>query len=139
MTDKVQLFSEDIIQVKGGDILHVMKSTSNSYKGFGEAYFSLIKYRFIKGWKLHKRMTLNLVVPYGEVKFVIYENECFKEYILSNKNYSRLTIPPNIWFGFQGLSKKESIVLNIANIKHEANEVSRKKIEEFNYDWSELK
>ena len=37
---------------------------------FGEAYFSKIKFNKIKAWKYHSKMTLNLAVPHGKVKFV---------------------------------------------------------------------
>ena len=32
-----------------------------------------------------------------------------KEAKANEKKYSRLTVPPNIWFGFKGISKNESI------------------------------
>ena len=57
-----------------GDILHGIKKIDKGYLGFGEAYFSTINYNEIKGWNRHKRMTLNLVVPIGSVKFVIYDD-----------------------------------------------------------------
>ena len=57
-----------------GDIFHGMKKDDNGYVGFGEAYFSTINNGEIKGWNKHKRMTLNLVVPMGEVTFVIYDD-----------------------------------------------------------------
>ena len=48
------------IVVPKGDILHALKSIDEDYIGFGEAYFSQIKYGQIKGWKKHNRMMLNL-------------------------------------------------------------------------------
>ena len=59
----------------------------------------------------------------------------FFEYILSHKNYSRLTVSPNIWFAFMGLEKNDSLILNISNILHSDNEVEAKVIDEINYDW----
>jgi dTDP-4-dehydrorhamnose 3,5-epimerase len=62
------------IVVPKGDIYHALKSTDEGYVGFGEAYFSQIEHGAAKGWKRHNRMTLNLVVPVGAVKFVIYDD-----------------------------------------------------------------
>ena len=62
------------IVVPKGDIYHALKSTDEGYAGFGEAYFSQIEQGAAKGWKRHNRMTLNLVVPVGAVKFVIYDD-----------------------------------------------------------------
>jgi len=57
-----------------GNIFHCMKNDDQGYKGFGEAYFSTINHDEIKGWNKHKLMTLNLVVPIGEVAFVLYDD-----------------------------------------------------------------
>ena len=84
--------------------------------------------------------TLNLVVPHGEVRFILYDDRHverikFQEIIISKNNYFRLTIPPLIWLGFQGLSKNNSIVLNIANIHHSPDETDKKNIDEIEFDW----
>ena len=47
----------------------------------------------------------------------------FQEVILSIADgYARLTVPPMIWVGFQGLSRQASLVLNIANMEHSLEE-----------------
>lgn len=142
MIDGVELTSLKVIDVAGGDVLHAMKINDKGYEGFGEAYFSLIERGIIKCWKLHKEMTLNLVVPIGAIRFVIFDNRkdsstygCFQEVTLSRENYMRLTVPPMLWLGFQGLSEKDSLLLNIANIRHNPNEMISKKINEINFDW----
>ena len=70
--DKVIIRKLNQIKNSDGDIYHVFKKTDKEFKDFGEAYFSFINQGCIKGWKKHKEMTLNLVVPIGKVKFVIY-------------------------------------------------------------------
>ena len=62
------------IMVSGGDIFHAMKNSDKGYNGFGEAYFSNIEPKVIKAWKRHKEMTLNLIVPVGTIRFVIYDD-----------------------------------------------------------------
>ena len=133
-----------IIDTQGGDVLHAMKSSDQGYSGFGEAYFSTIEPKSIKGWKRHKKMILNLVVPIGSVHFVLYDDRenqdniiQFQEVTLSKADgYFRLTIPPMIWVGFQGLSKQTSLVLNIANIEHSPGEVERRELDEIDFNWS---
>ena len=63
------------IATPGGDIMHFLKSSSNGYRKFGEVYFSWINENAIKAWKKHNKMTLNLVVPIGKVKFVFHDNK----------------------------------------------------------------
>ena len=131
----------DVIDTPSGNVMHGMKETSAGYAGFGEAYFSQVDKGAIKAWKRHKKMTLNLMVPVGKIKFVLFDdrevsNTQFQEVIISKDNYCRLTLPPMVWMGFQGLSNGRSMLLNIANIEHDLSEVDRLEIEKINYDWS---
>ena len=131
----------DIIDTPNGDVMHAMKESSNGYAGFGEAYFSKIDGGAIKAWKRHKKMTLNLVVPVGKVRFVLFDdrkasNTQFQEVIISKDNYCRLTVPPMVWIGFQGLSDNGSMLLNIADIEHNPHEVDKKNIEQIEFNWS---
>lgn len=140
--DGVFLTSLKIIHVPAGDVLHAMKYSDPGYAGFGEAYFSTVESGAIKAWKRHKRMTLNVVVPVGSVRFVLYDdrinsktNGIYQEVILTRKNYFRMTVPPMVWMGFQGLDKHTSMLLNIADIEHFSEEADKKEISEIQYDW----
>ena len=52
-------------------------------------------------------------------------------------NHVELTKATNrgIWFGFQGLCTSPSLVLNIASISHDPNEVERCSLSDINYEW----
>jgi dTDP-4-dehydrorhamnose 3,5-epimerase len=132
------------IETVGGDVLHALKSSDDGYAGFGEAYFSWISSGAIKAWKKHLRMTMNVVVPVGNVKFVFRYidlqtgDESFRIEEIGEKNYVRLTVPPGIWFGFQGLDNSQSLVLNIANIPHDPDEVERVNMADCNFRWSDI-
>ncbi len=120
-----------------GNVMHALKKGELKKWSFGEAYFSKIKFKKIKAWKYHKKMVLNLFVPVGKVKFVFYsekENK-FMTIKLGEKHYRRLTVPPNIWFGFKGLSRTESIILNIANIKHTKKETLKCEKNKIKFNW----
>lgn len=131
-----------IIKLPKGNILHGMKVTDKGYAGFGEAYFSTVIKDEIKAWKKHKVMTLNLIVPVGSVKFVVYDQRqasptfgIFNEYTISKENYYRLTVPPEVWFGFKGLGDTLNMILNIASIPHDPSEVERLDLLDINYNW----
>lgn len=131
----------DIVGTTGGKVMHAMKKTSAGFSGFGEAYFSKIESGVVRAWKRHKEMTLNIAVPVGKIKFVLFDdrdrsNLRFQEVTISEENYCRLTIPPMLWVGFQGCGKSDSILLNIANIEHNSTEVERMDIDQINYNWS---
>lgn len=118
------------IKDERGAVFHVMKNDSETFYSFGEAYFSKINKKVIKGWKSHKEMKQNFCVPYGKLKLVLFDNRInsnskgvINEIILSDdKNYIRVTIPENIWYSFKCLSDDYCLLLNIANIKHNKNE-----------------
>ena len=119
-----------------GDIYHAMKKSDDGFDGFGEAYFSTIHQGDIKGWKKHTKMTLNLVVPLGEIEFVVY-NENTKVFFnvkLSKDNYQRLTVKPNLWMAFRGM-QENSILLNLASIEHNPDEASNIEISKISYEW----
>lgn len=124
-----------IIETAKGNVYHALKKSDPTFKNFGEAYFSSVNFQEIKGWKQHTQMTLNLVVIVGEVRFVTYNGSEFKEYRLSRSNYKRLTVPKGLWMAFQGLSKSENLLLNIADIEHDPNESLNKDLGEIKYEW----
>jgi dTDP-4-dehydrorhamnose 3,5-epimerase len=119
-----------------GDIFHAMKESDKGFDGFGEAYFSTINKNNVKGWKKHTEMTLNLVVVSGEIEFVVYDenSKTFFNVILSQDNYQRLTIKPNLWMAFKGL-KENNMLLNLASIEHNPSESVNLDLQEIEYEW----
>ena len=116
------------ITTLNGDVWHCLKSSEPSFKGFGEAYFSFVALGSEKPWRLHKEMTSNLIVNLGEIHFTLEDGRVSSPtygevdvFVLSEKNYGRLTIPPGIWVKFKGLLKANSL-LNLASIPHDPTE-----------------
>lgn len=122
-------------QLEEGDVLHALKSNEKGFNGFKEAYFSTIKPQKTKAWKRHLKMTMNLIVPIGNVRFVFYDNKknIIQNIVIGEKNYSRITVPPNIWFGFKCLSSHKSFILNISNQLHDPKEVERQPLSFLNF------
>jgi len=124
-----------------GDIFHAMKKSDVGFDAFGEAYFSGINKKDIKGWKKHKKMILNLIVPLGEIKFVFYDDRACSEtqndffsVHLSTEHYSRITVPPDIWTAFQGVGES-NLLLNIASIEHDPEESENIALDQIEYEW----
>ena len=129
------------IETAGGDVLHAMKQSDLGFAGFGEAYFSCVNAGAVKGWKRHKLITMNLVVPLGRVRFVFCQMDDhnkpeFRVEEIGLDRYIRATIPAGIWFAFQGMAEPQSLVLNIASAPHDPNEVERINIDVIDYAWS---
>ena len=141
--DDVILTSLGIIEVEGGNVLHAMKQEDKGFSSFGEAYFSTVEYKVIKGWKRHFEMTLNIVVPIGHIRFVLFDDRdnsktqgFYQEVSLSRNNYQRLTVPPMIWFAFEGIAKESSLLLNLASIPHRKEEQENLSLDEIRYKWN---
>jgi dTDP-4-dehydrorhamnose 3,5-epimerase len=135
----IKVIPQKIIKNKKGDIIRALRLSSlkkNNFK-FKEAYFTKIKYKNIKGWKLHKKMTLNLFVAFGAVKFVFFSEKknFFKEIISTDKNCLRVNVPPKTWVAFKGIKKPSSIILNITDLVHSKREVISVPLEQIKYNW----
>ena len=92
---KIKITPLKIIKLSTGDIMRALnKNELKNNWNFGEAYFSKVKFKKIKAWKYHKKMTLNLVVPLGKVKFVFYskKDKKFRIIEIGENKYSRLII-----------------------------------------------
>ena len=126
------------IPTAGGDVWHGLRAADPEFAGFGEAYFSWVSGGAVKAWKRHTRMTMNLIVPVGSVRFAFSDDGHFVGRVedAGSHRYVRLTVPPGIWFGFQGRDPGASAILNIASIRHDPAEVERCGPTQINYDWT---
>lgn len=122
-----------------GDIFHIMRKDVESYNGFGEVYISTVKQGAIKGWKKHTRMRLNIVVPSGSIRFVVYNPETKEKaaILISPENYKRLTVEPGIWMAFRGESPGTSFLVNFADIPHDPSEAESLGLDQppVDHDW----
>tara|TARA_Y100000768_G_scaffold385657_1_gene372263 strand:+ start:2912 stop:3331 length:420 start_codon:yes stop_codon:yes gene_type:complete len=134
---KVLTTNLKIISVPNGNVLKFIDKKSKTFNGFGEIYFSLVKKSKIKAWKKHSRMTMNLTVPIGKVKFVFFDEEknFLKEIILGEKDYKLITVKPGVWFGFKGLANNISLVSNLSNIIHKKDETTNLNTNSIRYKW----
>lgn len=125
-----------------GDVFHGLKKSDPGFSDFGEAYFSSVHSGDIKPWKKHLRMTLNLIVPVGKIRFVMYDDrsdsptkgQTFSVEI-GPENYQRLTVSPGIWMAFEGLDDGLNLLLNLADMEHDPDEVERAELDRFQYPY----
>lgn len=114
----------------------------------GEVYLSVVKPSVVKGWHLHKEMTLRYVCVAGRVLVGLYDNRpasptrgMSMKVILasSGKDYQMLVIPPLVWNGFRSLTGSASMVLNVPDSPHDPREIERMNPREASwpFDWGE--
>jgi len=127
-----------------GKVMHMLRRDDPWFERFGEIYFSLAFPGVIKGWHLHKEMTLNYAVIKGRIKLVLYDDRedsptqnTLQEIFTGEDNYGLITIPPKIWNGFKAIGMEPALVANCATEPHDPSEIVR--LEPFTdnipYDW----
>ena len=116
-----------------GDVFHGLKAGEACFKGFGEAYFSSVHLGVTKGWKRHREMTLNLIVPAGSIEFHLRSEDGANSdsVCLGDARYARLTVPPGVWMAFSGIGEGLNLLLNIASIPHDPEEAVIAPLEQF--------
>jgi dTDP-4-dehydrorhamnose 3,5-epimerase len=128
-----------------GAVFHMLREDGEAFERFGEIYFSTIYPGVVKGWHIHKRMTLNYAVPMGMIKLVCYDDREgsptrgeVQEIHVGELDYALVTIPPLVWNGFKGVGTVPSLVANCATIPHDPEEIDR--LDPFEndipYDWA---
>lgn len=140
LIDGVLLDVPRIIPHPKGDILRVVRRDEPGFASFGEAYFSTIVRGEVKAWKRHRCMTLNLVVPVGRIRFALVDGRAGSRtegaamsVDLGRDDYRRLTIPPGLWMGFSGLGEGLNLLLNVASLIHDPDEVDRAEPDRFKF------
>jgi len=115
-----------------GFIMHMLRKDDLDFEEFGEIYFSTIYPGAIKGWHLHKEMTLNYAVIGGMIKLVLYDDRDnsptkgeLQEIYIGRENYQLVKVPPLVWNGFKGYGDEMAIVANCATLAHDPNEIVR--------------
>jgi dTDP-4-dehydrorhamnose 3,5-epimerase len=127
-----------------GKVMHMLRADDPEFEKFGEIYFSVVYPGVIKGWHLHKSMTLNYTVVSGMIKLVLYDSRensptkgNLQEIFLGQDNYCLVKIPKGIINGVKGIGQKPAIIANCATEPHDPKEITR--IDPLNndipYDW----
>ena len=92
----------------------------------------------VKGWYRHRLKTLNYAVPVGRVRVVVYHDRDGSpsrgqtdEHLLGEEaeSYGLLTIPPLLWYGFQGLAPGTSLIANCSDLPNDPAESDRKPLD----------
>ena len=115
-----------------GKVMHMLRCDDPHFEVFGEIYFSVVYPGVVKGWHLHKRMTLNYACVSGMIKLVLYDDRDnsttkgeLQELFLGDSNYVLVKIAPGIWNGFKGVGTTPGIVANCATLPHDPEEIVR--------------
>jgi dTDP-4-dehydrorhamnose 3,5-epimerase len=141
----VEVFPLRRIVDERGSVMHMLRADDEHFQGFGEIYFSTVNPGAIKGWHIHREMTLNYACVAGMVKLVLYDDRersqtrgKLQELFVGDQNYVMVRIPPMVWNGVKGIGAAPAMIANCASHPHDPDEISR--LDPFSdripYDWS---
>jgi len=127
LMDNAFIVKYPIIKNNSGNIHKLMDLNHHPNHLKGEMYISQIKFNEIKAWMMHTKFESIFVIVAGlvKVKCLNIRGEIILNKDLSLENGSYFKIPPNTWYGFQGLSKNDSSILVLLDNLHNDNEVKK--------------
>lgn len=104
----------------------MLKRSDPHFTAFGEIYFSTAYPGVVKGWHLHKNMTLHYACISGRIKLVIYDEREgsptkgeLTELFIGPDNYCLVVIPPGVWNGFKCIGTETAVVADCIDIPYE--------------------
>ena len=133
----VELLPRKRLDDERGAILKVWSASEGigfEPDAIGEVYLSLVKRNVVKGWHLHKEMTLRYVCVVGRILVGLYDNRptsptrgMSMRVVLadSGPDYQMLVVRPGIWNGFRSLTGQAAMVLNVPDMPHDPHEIER--------------
>jgi len=145
MIEGVKIIPLKQIVDERGKTMHMLKATDPHFIRFGEIYFSCAWPAVIKGWHIHRSMTVNNAVISGRVKLVLYDlregsptRGQLQEVFIGEDNYCLVQIPPGVANGYKAYGDKMAILANCATEPHDPDEIAY--IDPFTadipYDWA---
>lgn len=145
MIDGVLVVPLRKISDERGMVMHMLRCDAPHFQKFGEIYFSAAYPGVIKGWHVHKVMTLNYAAIVGMIKLVLYDARegsptkgQVQELAIGEHNYVLVRIPPGVVNGWKCIGVTPAILANCATEPHDPDEIER--IDPFSsgipYDWS---
>jgi len=134
--DGVEVRPLKIFSDERGSVFHMLRRDSAHFTEFGEIYFSSVRPEMTKGWKRHTRMTLNLAVPIGRVRFSVFDDRVNSETIGLTSSvilgpgdeYSLLTVSPMLWLAFENIGDQDALVANCPNMPHMPDEADNRSL-----------
>ena len=123
--DGVKIIKLKKIPDERGTIYHMLRASDEHFTKFGEIYFSKIYKDVVKGWHVHKQITLNYCVVYGMVKLVLFDEreesstkDNLMELFIGDDNYCLVQIPIGVANGHKGITET-SLLANVPDVPHD--------------------
>jgi len=102
-----------------GRLFEILRSDSEIFDKFGQAYMTVCRPGWVKGWHYHKVQTDNVAVVHGMVKLALYDAREgsptkgeVNEFFLGIHNPMLVQIPKGVYHGWKCIGQEEAVVVN---------------------------
>jgi dTDP-4-dehydrorhamnose 3,5-epimerase len=133
-----------------GRLFEILRCDDAIFKRFGQAYLTSAYPGVVKAWHYHKIQTDYFCCVHGAARLVLYDSRedsstkgNILEFLLGPDNLILVTIPPDVYHGFQCVSETEALMLNIPTEPYNQEKPDEYRIDESSKDipyiWPQIK
>jgi dTDP-4-dehydrorhamnose 3,5-epimerase len=118
----------DVIANDQGAIQHILRSDDRElYRGFGEAYASVVNPGVVKGWHQHEQQANVLACLSGDILLVLHDARAgspthgrTQQVRLAHGEKRRtVLVPPGVVYGWKNQGSSPAILVNCATHPHD--------------------
>ncbi|HBZ00135.1 MAG TPA: dTDP-4-dehydrorhamnose 3,5-epimerase [candidate division Zixibacteria bacterium] len=124
-----------------GRLFEILRCDDAIFNRFGQVYLTTAYPGIIKAWHYHKVQTDYFCCIQGKARLVLYDARQgsatmgnILEFIIGPENLMLVTIPPEVYHGFQCVSEIEALMINIPTEPYNPEKPDEYRIDEYSAD-----
>jgi len=150
MIEGVKIKKLKAIPDQRGRLMEILRSDDEIFEKFGQVYMTTVKAGVVKAWHYHKIQRDNFCCVKGKIRIGLYDarndSSTFgktMDITVSLEDPKLVSIPPNVYHGFEGVADGESIVVNTPTELYNHAKPDEYRVDAFKndipFDWNKLR
>lgn len=147
MIHEVKTKQLKMIPDERGRLMEILRHDDAIFQKFGQVYVTFVYPDVVKAWHYHRIQTDHFACLKGMIKLVLFDSRSdsptkgeVNQFCIGEHNNLLVSIPPNIYHGFKGISETEAMVLNIPTESYNPKEPDEFRLDAHNisipYEWA---
>jgi len=127
MINGVKIKKLTIHKDERGSLMEIFRCDDELFKKFGQVYYTTANPGMVKAWHYHKKQTDNFTCIKGTMRLVLYDDRKdsktkgeLMELLIDKKNPILVSIPPEVYHGFESATEEEAMAINIPTLPYNA-------------------
>ncbi|MDS0256847.1 hypothetical protein ApAK_04025 [Thermoplasmatales archaeon AK] len=128
--EEVKIKKIEKIPDERGKILNMLHSDNTVFRKFWEMYLARMYPSVVKGWNIHRKMTLNFAIQEGKIKLLLHDNQTesrtkeeLEGLFIGKLNYELVLVSLNVRNGFKRTGTKSELVTNCSTELYSSKEI----------------